>query len=288
MANYKLVDADQLDNDLKLIANSIRQKTQTTEELSFPEDFSNAITEIGGAEAEQLDVLINGSITEISSNVTSVRPYAFYSYKELISINLPNVTNIGGSAFYGCENLIDVNAPMLIDIDGTYAFNGCKSISSINFPLLRVSSTDNYMFSGCKNLSNVNLPSATQISQNMFYGCEKLSILDFPSVVQINAQAFQSASALTTLILRNESEVCRLTNTTAFGRTPFASGGIGGTLLVPSALLETYKTATNWSALYAYGTNHFLALEDYTVDGTLTGEINWDKLNSYLESLSIE
>jgi hypothetical protein len=56
-------------------------------------------------------------------------------------------------------------------------------------------------------------------------------------------------------------DVVKLINVSAFVSTPFASGGTGGTVYVPAALVETYKTATNWSTLYAAGTCNFVALE---------------------------
>jgi hypothetical protein len=68
--------------------------------------------------------------------------------------------------------------------------------------------------------------------------------------------------------------------TEPFNDTHFASGKAGGTLLVPRSLTESYPTATNWSVIIAWNANNrVLALEDYTVDGTITGEIDWDKLN---------
>lgn len=45
-------------------------------------------------------------------------------------------------------------------------------------------------------------------------------------------------------------------------------------IYVPAALIDSYKAATNWSA-YA---NQFRALEDYTVDGTITGELDESKI----------
>ena len=72
--------------------------------------------------------------------------------------------------------------------------------------------------------------------------------------------------------------MCALSDSKAFNGTPFASGGTGGKVLVPRALVESYQTATNWSTLYVAETCEFLALEDYTLDGTVTGEIDWDKL----------
>lgn len=46
MANYKFVDADQLDSDLSSIANAIRKKGGTSASMSFPNGFSSAINAI--------------------------------------------------------------------------------------------------------------------------------------------------------------------------------------------------------------------------------------------------
>lgn len=53
MANYKVIDADQLDSDLTSVADSIRTKGGTTAELAFPEEFKAAIEaiETGGGGA---------------------------------------------------------------------------------------------------------------------------------------------------------------------------------------------------------------------------------------------
>jgi hypothetical protein len=55
----------------------------------------------------------------------------------------------------------------------------------------------------------------------------------------------------------------------------------GGRLVVPRALTTEYADETNWSVVLAgYSTNRVLALEDFTVDGTITGAIDWDKLSA--------
>ena len=43
MATYKLVNADQLDADLKSLADRIRFKAGTSETLSFPEGFRQTV-----------------------------------------------------------------------------------------------------------------------------------------------------------------------------------------------------------------------------------------------------
>ena len=76
------------------------------------------------------------------------------------------------------------------------------------------------------------------------------------------------------MILRNTEKACGLSNTSALSGTPIESGS--GYIYVPAALVDSYKTASNWST-YA---NQFRALEDYTVDGTTTGALDDSKVNA--------
>ena len=51
MANYKVVDADRLDADLASVADSIRAKAGTADQMAFPDGFKSAVEGIqaGGA-----------------------------------------------------------------------------------------------------------------------------------------------------------------------------------------------------------------------------------------------
>ena len=51
------------------------------------------------------------------------------------------------------------------------------------------------------------------------------------------------------------------------------SSGITPKIFVPSSMVYTYKAATNWSARADY----IFAVEDYTTDGTIDGEFDYDK-----------
>jgi hypothetical protein len=68
------------------------------------------------------------------------------------------------------------------------------------------------------------------------------------------------------------TSVPSLSSTNAFAGTPIESGT--GYIYVPAALIDSYKTETNWSAFAA----QYRALEDYTVDGTVTGEMDESKI----------
>lgn len=119
----------------------------------------------------------------------------------------------------------------------------------------------------------------TSISNSAFQNCSNLTTADFPVVTSIGNYAFNSCSKLTTVILQSETMVT-LSNTNAFTKTPIASGT--GYIYVPRELLsdtdstKDYRQATNWSTYAA----QFRTLEDYTVDGTITGELDWDKINA--------
>jgi hypothetical protein len=160
----------------------------------------------------------------------------------------------------------------VVEFAGHLSFANCTALTSVDMP--NVTSAQIFSFLGCSNLTNVNLPNATAIDSRAFENCAALTKLDLPKVSSIDDTAFQYCGNLKTLVLRNNA-VCSLGNTNAFGYTPFTSGGSGGKCLVPRAQVTNYQNATNWSTLYAAGSCTFLALEDYTVDGTTTGEVNW-------------
>ena len=62
MADYKVVDADKLDADLSSVADAIRTKGGTTEELQFPQGFVDGIGAIeSGGGTEEIENLIDQS-----------------------------------------------------------------------------------------------------------------------------------------------------------------------------------------------------------------------------------
>ena len=152
---------------------------------------------------------------------------------------------------------------------GRYTFISCSKLTSVDFPA--VTNIGDEAFISCYKLTSVDFPAVTSIGGYAFSGCTNLTSVDFPVVTSIGSFAFISCSQLTALILRSEN-VCTLSATNALNSTPIASGT--GYIYVPRALVDSYKEATNWSAYAA----RFRALEDYTVDGTITGELDESKI----------
>lgn len=181
------------------------------------------------------------------------------------------VTEVGRYAFGGCQSLKSVYLPLVTRLR-SYAFYSCEGLESIDFrtALPLVTTIETYVFQYCQKLTSVKLPYVT-CSIGVFRGCTRLATADFLGVNSFASQAFSECRQLKSLILRSDT-MTTLGTTNAITDTPIANGT--GYVYVPSALVEAYKTATNWS-VYA---NQFRALEDYTVDGTTTGELDETKI----------
>ena len=233
MANYIVSDTN-----LTAVANAIRTKGGTSEQLEFPDDFVSAIGDIqtGGGGTDTLAELESNTLTSWTSTATEVGTYLFYQKTALTSVNYPNATVAGPYCFYNCTNLTTVNAPKL-------------------------TSLGSYCFSGCTNLTTVNAPKLTSLGSSCFYRCGKLVSLDFPVLGSIPTSAFAGSNIFTTLILRKSDSICTLANTNAFKNTPFASGGTGGTLYVPQDLIASYQSADRWSTILGYPNNQIKAIE---------------------------
>lgn len=239
-------------------------------------EFINTIDELG--DDVVIDSIITRSITEFKDNrIVKVRGYAFSNCTALTTVDLPNVTTIDAGVFYGCNALTNVELPNTANIGGE-AFRDCKSLTELTFPNLTAIS-GNGIFKGCTSLKKAVFPvlagaaSSGSYGQILFSGCTALTTVDFGVTQSVcGYQAFQGCTALTALILRGSNVASFASDNQTISATPIASGA--GYIYVPRALVESYKVATNWST-YA---DQFRALEDYTVDGTTTGELDETKI----------
>lgn len=262
MSKY-LVD----DSSLTSVADAIRSKTDTSDNLSFPTGFVSAISDIstGGGD---IDALIDGSITSITTSAAIISDYGLYNRNKLTVLNAPNVEEVGYAGLDGAR-VYALDFPLLTKA-GNYAFRNNKRVNSVNFPLLK--RLPNWGFKDCSpGLTNVYFPSVTYIGTECFMYCYYLARADFPNVTSISSDAFRNCLSLGALILRSES-LCTADNSYILDNSLITNGT--GYIYVPNALIEDYKVATNWTT-YA---DQFRALEDYTVDGTTTGALDETKI----------
>lgn len=140
-------------------------------------------------------------------------------------------------------------------------------------------------------LTSAKLHNATTIGANAFYYCSGLTALAFPSATSFGSMQYiqnlekldigpgvgsvptLTDNKLNVLVLRRQS-VVTLGTLNVFNRTPFASGGTGGTLYVPNSLISSYQSATNWSTILGYANNSIQKIEGsqyetHYADGTV-------------------
>lgn len=122
------------------------------------------------------------------------------------------------------------------------------------------------------NIPKVEFSVVSQVKNYTFYMCTNLKIADFANVSAIGTFSFRKCESLVALILRKQDVVCSLGNANSLLETPIENGT--GFIYVPKSLIDTYKAAPKW-VNYA---NQFRALEDYTVDGTITGALDESKI----------
>ena len=172
-----------------------------------------------------------------------------------------------GNMFYNCSSLttLDVSNWDTSQVTSmTYMFDGCRSLTSLD-----VSNWDttyvldmNCLFEGCSSLITLDLSnwdtSNVMYMSYMFYTCSSLTTLDVSnwdtSYLETTYNMFNGCNLLEYLIIgspifkfKNIGSSCGL-NTTC-------------KILVPSALLNTFKTSTKWSSR----ASQFDAIENYNI-----------------------
>lgn len=176
----------------------------------------------------------NGAIVVTANNIV---PYGFTGSAAVTSFVADSVTLLRQSILADCSNIESISFASATTANGTQQFVNCSKLTSVN------------------------LPNLTALNNQMFQGCTSLEFIDFPKLTGLNRSGvFRNCYKLQTVVLRHTSVVPA--NNDTFANTPFAGyNGLSGTVYVPSALISSYQTATNWSTLYNAGTCNFVAIE---------------------------
>lgn len=233
------------------------------------------------------------NITNITlSKVTRLDDCAFIAYGDkslkMPYVDLASLVKIGESAFAGCTDIEEVYIGTALhnSLPLQNIFNGCTGL--VRFLCDSQSSTafGPKSFNGCTSLKYLLFPHARggldgEIIKSFDYADEMmpaLKVVDYGPTTAIST-AVHPCSGLTVIAFRCTNMVIGMTSADmAFcSSSPIRTGS--GFILVPRALIASYEAATNWAVLSAEGTQ-FLALEDYTEDGTTTGYLDLDKVDA--------
>ncbi len=111
----------------------------------------------------------------------------WYKYKDsLFTVIVESgVIDIGAYAFSGCSSLRSIEFPEGLESINAYAFSDCSSLTSIKlyegFHDIR-----EHAFSGCSSLSSVELPEGiSSLFESTFSGCSSLTSIELPEGLEI-------------------------------------------------------------------------------------------------------
>ena len=180
---------------------------------------------------------------EIGNNV-GISNYSFYNCFSIASITIPNgAMSVIAYAFYNCYSLASITIPNGVTSVGDYSFNNCYSLASIIIPN-GAGSIGYRTFYNCYSLASITIPNGvTIIDTNAFYGCRSLASITIPNgVTSIAATAFSGCYGMAVYDFTACTSVPSLANTSGFSGIPSDC-----VIKVPSSLLSSWKSATNWS-----------------------------------------
>lgn len=228
-----LVNGEYLTKSLNKISTAIQAKSNAFGLINF-DDFAARILALP---EDALNGLLHGTLTEyVNATPTAIPADLFKGQDKLQKIDMASVKSVGNNAFRECSALVEVNLPVLETL-GSAAFIYCTALAEVKFPAM--------LRSG--------------VTANALRYCSALKKVDFGEIDTAKGlvgYCLADCNVLEMLVIRNTDQPPKLA-ATAFNNTPIKTGT--GYIYVPSAMVDAYKSATNWSA-YA---DQIRAIEDY-------------------------
>lgn len=243
------------DSALTALADAIRSKTSTTEKLTLAQMAEKIKSIQTGIDIDKFVGTNHYGVKSVTTSVAEIRPYAFYEFYRLETVNAQNLTAIDEYAFYSCNYLKTCNLEKVKSI-GENAFYGCNSFpngggwSNELFVGTKLASGDTLALSqGCLPISvkKITIGTTGAVISNLrltAFSGGSFQTLDIYGLKSINLSDYVYISNFENLIIRdspNSDGVAVLSSSTVRNSSI--------KFYVPASSLEAYKAATNWSSI---------------------------------------
>ena len=285
MAEYYIAPKTSFD----ATADAIREKIGSQATIEWTQDgFADAIEEIqsGGYTLEQISSpkFLAMTTQNVVFTGTSLQPGIFAGNTYIKTFVGNNIINLSSDMwpdgysnptkqFRNCSNLESVSIPLVTNFNRTdNIFENCTALKNVNITWGNVTNLATSFFSNCPALELYTLV-MPKLNSNVwghcFKGVTNLTTFDGYYGAAGNQSIYNNSfenTSISIIILRRTAGIISLGNINAFNGTPFASNGVGGTLYVPSALISTYQSATNWATILGYTNNSIKSIESTHTD----------------------
>lgn len=198
---------------------------------------------------ETIEVKVRAKSTNFNPSDYAVKEWTKISVDGTVGLMYEMSSNGTYATCTGIGTATDTEIEIASEYDGVpvtaigeYAFDGCKTITSVAIPS-NVTSINFGAFWGCDGLTSITIPdSVTKIDNYAVARCSNLTLAVIGNgVTSIGDYAFQDCSKLKRVDFSNHTSVPKL------GFVVF--GGTHSTLQIkaPANLIDEWKNATNWA-----------------------------------------
>lgn len=230
----------------------------------FEKGYSQGFAD-GKAEAQAKNLFADyakKTIAEVKAEdwqgMTELHSHMFYQYTALKKVTLAEgCKSILEYAFWSCSNLESVYLPQSLTSIGSFVFPSCNKLKEVNISATNCTKIGMNTFSSCKALESISLPDTLQTLSNGVFGyCTSLKTVAFGSgISNLSSTVFSGCEALQSVDFSRATAVPKLENKNSFTNVPTTCK-----IVVPDSLYDTWKNATNWSAL----TQTYVKASEYT------------------------
>ena len=234
-------------------------KAVTTTNLTAANIVSGVTVEIGDADDSDCVASVTGTASGGSIDWDDVVNKT-YQYGD---VTLDSVTSwTGYPIFKGVSGITGITATVMVTAGSTGAsdaFEGCSNLVYAFFPEATTIGRD--FVRSCGKLEYFAAPKATTIGAESLRQSGKLKAADLGLITDIQTRTFYGVSYTADIILRS-STVASIASNAVPG------SGSAVHVYVPSSLISTYETETNWSTGVGTGAITFYALENSIYEST--------------------